>query len=109
MYAGGFIQLIFQKMSSGSSDMESLTVARGSTRFSAVFTRKWKIALSVSILLGAVAVIGICAAAVVAATDIGGKEGRRANSASSLETRDISSSEIYDDVEVGYAVNIHMH
>ena len=87
--------------SSTKSDVESLTATGGSTGFLGVFTRKWKIALSVSLLLGAVAVIGICAAAVVAGINIGGKEGRKTDSARSLESHDIDNK-AYEDAEVGH-------
>ena len=60
-------------MSSSSSDVESLTTARGSV-FSAV-THKWKFALSLVLLLGAVAAIGVCAAVVMASTSRG-KDGK---------------------------------
>ena len=61
-------------MSSSSSDVETLTTARGSV-FSAV-TRKWKVALSLILLLGVVAAVGVCAAVVVASTS-SGREGER--------------------------------
>ena len=71
-------------MSSSSSDVESLTTARGSL-FSAV-TRKWKVALSLVLLLGAVAAIGVCAAVVVASTSHGSKgEGEQESTRSMQE------------------------
>ena len=70
-------------MSSSSSDMESLTTARGSV-FSAV-TRKWKVALSVFLLLGAVAAIGVCAAVVVASTSHGEEGEGEQESSRSME------------------------
>ena len=56
-------------MSSSNSDVETLTTARGPV-FSTV-TRKWKVALSLVLLLGAVAAVGVCAAVVVASTNHG--------------------------------------
>ena len=77
------ITLNSSAMSSSSSDMESLTTARGSV-FSAV-TRKWKVALSVFLLLGAVAAIGVCAAVVVASTSHGGEGEGEQESSRSME------------------------
>lgn len=94
------IILLPEKMSSGPSDMESLTTTRGSSGLSSGITRKWKIALASALLLGALTAVGVCAAAaVVAGTNIGGSnEGRR--STRSLDSHEISS----EDVEVSQEV-----
>ena len=79
-------------MSSSASDVESLTTARASP-VSAVMS-KWKIALSVVLLLGAVAAIGVCAAVVVATTNGGQKGKEKKEGSRSVEGLTINEIEV---------------
>ena len=88
-------------MSSSASDVESLTTARASP-VSAVMS-KWKIALSVVILLGAVAAIGVCAAVVVASTNSGQKADRKQEGSRSVQGPEINSEDV-DDAEVSLCI-----
>ena len=91
-------------MSSSTSDMESQTSPGGSL-LSAV-SRKWKLVLSLVLLLGAVAAIGVCAAVVVVSTGSGSSGQGKQDSSRSVEGLEIEDGEM-DLVEVNLIVKLH--
>ena len=99
-----FHVIFLQKMSSSTGDMESQTSPGGSL-LSAV-SRKWKLVLSLVLLLGAVAAIGVCAAVVVVSTGSGSSGQGKQDSTRSVEGLEIEGGEM-DLVEVNLIVKLH--
>ena len=92
-------------MSSSASNIESLTpTSRGSPVFSLIITHKWKLVLSVALLLGAVAAIGVCAAAVSVTSTGAGRE--TTDSTRSVHSQEINgeASEVSSNTVCGMAV-----